>query len=57
MIEIPDQFKEKFTSLLGQEEAGKLLDSLAEPSKKAYRINSLKKGAVEIGRASCRERV
>lgn len=46
MIEIPDQFKEKFTGLLGQEEAGKLLDSLAEPSKKAYRINSLKKGAV-----------
>lgn len=46
MIEIPDQFKEKFTGLLGQEEAGKLLESLAEPSKKAYRINSLKKGAV-----------
>ncbi len=46
MIEIPDQFKEKFTGLLGQEEAGKLLDSLAEPSKKAYRINSLKEGAV-----------
>ncbi len=46
MIEIPDQFKEKFTGLLGQEEAGKLLESLQEPSKKAYRINSLKKGAV-----------
>ncbi|MDD6719281.1 MAG: RsmF rRNA methyltransferase first C-terminal domain-containing protein [Lactobacillus porci] len=45
MLEIPAQFKEKFAQLLGEDEAARLFKALDEPSKKAFRINSLKKGA------------
>ncbi|MDD6416438.1 MAG: RNA methyltransferase, partial [Lactobacillus porci] len=45
MLEIPAQFKEKFAQLLGEDEAARLFKALDEPSKKAFRVNSLKKGA------------
>lgn len=42
MMEIPVEFKKKFTGLLGEEEAGRLFSALMEPSKKAFRVNTLK---------------
>lgn len=42
MINLPVAFKEKYQALLSDEEATKLFASLNEPTKKAFRINSLK---------------
>lgn len=42
MLKIPDEFKEKFTHLLGEKEEKRLEEALDLPSKKAFRINTLK---------------
>lgn len=48
MIDLPIEFTEKFTGLLGNDEANKLFNALQEPTKKAFRLNPLKSGYKEV---------
>lgn len=43
MISLPNEFKEKYQKLLGTEKAEQLFAALNEESKKAFRVNTLKK--------------
>ena len=42
MFKLPEEFKNKYTHLLGQEESERLFSALNLPERKAYRINQLK---------------
>lgn len=48
MIDLPIEFTEKFTGLLGSDEANKLFNALQEPTKKAFRLNPLKSGYKDV---------